>query len=98
MSTDRSFSKLYHDIADNKAWQSLSRDGKLAYFNLLFCYRGNPKFKCPRSKLKIYMSPRKFTAGIRELEQMGFVTVKRFKPLSKIANQYTFINLWKRWK
>lgn len=92
----RSFTKLYHDVADSNAWQKLSKNGQLAYVNLMFCYRGNDWFKCLRNKLKIYMSPKNFTAGIIELEQLCFILAKRYKPLSKKPNEYKFINGWKK--
>jgi hypothetical protein len=93
---NRTFTKLYHEVGESDVWQGLTKYAHLAYFNLLFCYRGKSWFTCPRNKLKCSIAPINFTRGIVELEEFGFIVVRRYPKLSKRANEYKFINEWKR--
>lgn len=94
----KGFTAFPNSTIRSSQWRSLSRAAKIAYFNILACYRigGDKEIICPRDKLPWTVHSNTWLNGTKELEDKGFITVIRRSGIGHYPNKYFLSNEWKK--
>lgn len=90
------YARLYADLLHSPAFQDLTPTAQRLYADLLIATKGAAECSFTKSAaMAAGYVHQSFVNGIRDLEQHGFITAKRYK---HYKNVYSLSDDWKRWK